>query len=470
MPVPADPNVSMQVWIKAGSQDDPAGKEGLAQLTAAMLAEGGTEAMSYEKILEALYPMAASYSGNVDKEMTLFRGTVHKDNARAFARHFVDALTRPRFDEADFERLRDNAVSYLENVLRFSSDEELGKAALTAGVFAGTPYAHVEDGAVAALKALTLDDVKAFYRRHYTRDTIVLGVGGGYGDDLVARLVAGLGRLPAGERVPAPEVAPAPLSGRAVTIVEKPGPSTAISFGAPIDVRRGSREFYALWVANSWLGEHRNSASHLFQVIREARGMNYGDYSYIEAFPDGGSRSMPPQGVGRRHQMFEVWIRPVPEEQAVFALRAALREVEGLIERGLTPEQFEETRSFLSKYVLHFAETTAERLGYAIDDRYYGIDDHLDTFRKVLSELTVDEVNAAIKKHLQTKDLVIALVTEHAQAMKDKLVSDAPTPMTYGAGIEKPPEILAEDALIAKHPLGIAADKVTITPVTEFAR
>jgi zinc protease len=95
-------------------------------------------------------------------------------------------------------------------------------------------------------------------------------------------------------------------------IVEKPGPSTAISLGYPIDLHRGSREFYALWIANSWLGEHRNSSSHLYKVIREKRGMNYGDYSYIEAFPQGGFRTMPPTGVGRRQQMFEVWIRPVP--------------------------------------------------------------------------------------------------------------------------------------------------------------
>jgi hypothetical protein len=58
--------------------------------------------------------------------------------------------------------------------------------------------------------------------------------------------------------------------------------------------------------------------------------MNYGDYSYIEAYPNGGRRSMPPTGVGRRAQMFEVWIRPVPRAQALFALRAALREVDTL--------------------------------------------------------------------------------------------------------------------------------------------
>jgi len=467
MPVAADPNVSLQVWVKVGSQDDPPGKEGLAQLTAQVLSEGGTQKLAYEKILESLYPLAAGYGAQVDKEMTMFRGTSHRDNADQFAGYFIDALTRPGFAEADFERLRDNSVSYLENVLRFSSDEELGKAALYGAIFAGTPYAHVVEGTVSSLKGLTLDDVKAFCAAHYTRDNVVLGLGGGYSAELEERVKAGLGRLPAGKVEARVFVQPV-VSGRKVTIVEKPGPSTAISFGAPIDVARGSKDFYALWVANSWLGEHRNSASHLYQVIREARGMNYGDYSYIESFPDGGSRSMPPQGVGRRHQIFEVWIRPVPEAQALFALRAAMHEVEQLFTNGMTQAQFDETKSFLSKYVLHFAENTSDRLGYAIDDRYYGIEDHLKTFRKVLGELTLDDVNAAIKAHLQSKDLQFAIVTEHAQDLAAKLASGAPTPMSYT--VDKPADVLEADKVIEKYPLGISAGDITIIPVKEFAQ
>jgi zinc protease len=98
--------------------------------------------------------------------------------------------------------------------------------------------------------------------------------------------------------------------------------------------------------------------SHLFHVIRETRGLNYGDYSYIEAFPEGGERNMPPVNVARRQQLFEVWIRTLPNDKAVFALRAALRELTALVDHGLTQEQFELSRTFL-KYSLHFAETTS---------------------------------------------------------------------------------------------------------------
>jgi zinc protease len=466
-PVPEDPNVVLELWFKVGSQDDPAGKEGLASLVGDMLSEGGTRSKSYDQILAELFPLAAGYSVAVDKEMTVVTGSVHRDKAAEFYALFSDALLNPGFRAEDFERLRDQAVNALEKTLRFSSDEELGKATLTARVFRGTRYAHPGLGTVQGLKSLTLADVEQFWRAHFTKENVVLALGGAYSDGLRSRVQADLARLPSG--TPAPAAAPTPerLTGRHAVIVEKPGPSTAISFGFPLDVHRGSDEFYALWLANSWLGEHRNSSSHLYQVIREARGINYGDYSYIEAFPRGGQRQQAPTGVGRRAQLFEVWVRPVPEDRAVFSLRAALREVEKLARDGMSREDFEFTKAFLQKYCLHFAEDTEARLGYAVDDRYYGLSEaHLAKFRRRMQALTLEEVNAAIRKHLKPENMAFAFVTANAAQLKDALASEAPSPIDYG-GVPKPAEILAEDEEIERYPLRIPAANVQIVPVTQ---
>jgi zinc protease len=469
LPVAQDPNVAFKIWFKVGSQDDPPGKPGLAALTGALLSGGGTTTRAYDQILVALYPLAASYDVSTDKEMSVFSGVTHKDNVGAFYPLFVDALLSPGFREDDFTRLRDNAVNAIEKDLRYSSDEELGKVTLYEQAWKGTPYAHLDLGTVESLEAMTLQDVKDFWAAHYTAENAVIGLGGSYDEGLPARLLADLARLPSGTPAATPAPQPPALSGRHVTIVQKDGQSTAISFGAPIDVRRGSREWYALAIANSWLGEHRNSSSHLYQVIREARGMNYGDYSYIEAYPHGGQRSLPPTGVGRRQHLFEVWIRPVKEPQAVFALRAALREVERLNHEGLTQEQFDFTRKFLKGYTLHYAETTEDRLGYALDDRFYGIPDpgHLETYRQMLDTITLEECNAAIKKWMQADNLQIAIVTEHAADLAGRLASGEPSPMDY-ADIPKPAEVLEEDKLIESWPLKIAASSITIVPVDEM--
>ncbi|MFT5051184.1 MAG: zinc protease [Chlamydiales bacterium] len=468
LPVQADPNVAFAVWFQVGTQNDPAGKEGLAQLTGSLLSNGGTQRLAYDQILERMFPLAASYGVSVDKEMTVMRGSVHRDKLAEFQALFLDALLRPGFRAEDFERIKDQAISSVEKGLRYSSDEELGKAALYGAVFAGTPYGHNDGGAVGALRSITLDEVEAFWRTHYTAANAVIALGGSYPDGLPAQLGSELAALPQGQPAPVPAPQAAAIEGRHVLLVEKPGPSTAISFGYPIDVHRGSREYYALWIANSWLGEHRNSSSHLYNVIREKRGMNYGDYSYIEAFPSGGFLTKPPTNVGRRQHLFEVWIRPVPEERALFALRAGLREVQHLAENGLTREQFEFTRKFLRNYCLHFAETTSQRLGYAIDDRFYGLErSHLATLREMTESITYEEVQAAITTHLQVDNLQIAMVTANAAALGEQITSDAPSPIDYGE-IEMGADILAEDKQIEIYPLNVSAANLRIVPVEKM--
>jgi len=467
LPVPDDPTITFKIWFPVGSKEDPAGKEGLAHLTGQMIAEAATTENSWSAILEKQFPLATSYSIRVDKDMTVLSGRTHRDNVDAFLALFSDAFARPAFLDEDFQRHRQDAVNAIETNLRYAGDEELGKAALHAAVFAGTPYEHPPIGTVSGLKAITLDDVRSFWTTWYRRDKAVLALGGGYDDAVLKRFREALDALPEGGEAPEAVAVPAPdlAPGRHVVLVDKPGADASISFGFPIDVRRGDDDFYALWLATSWLGEHRNSASHLYKVIREARGLNYGDYAYIEWYPEGGMRQMPPTGVGRSRQIFEVWIRTLPNENARFALRAALRELETLVADGLTEEQFELTRSFLDKYILHYATTTAERLGYAVDDAYYGIaaPGHLARFRQKMASLTREQVNDAVRRHLDPANARIAIVTGTAGALATALAADDPSPIAYPT--PKPEEVLAEDEIIASYPLRLAPEKISTVAV-----
>ncbi|MEZ4361373.1 MAG: pitrilysin family protein [Kofleriaceae bacterium] len=471
LPATQEPSVTLAAWFRVGSQDDPAGKEGLAWLTAQMVSRAATTAHRYDEILTLLYPMAASYEASLDREMTVISGRASSADSAAFLQLFGEAFTQPAFAQADFERLRTEGVSFLEKNLRYALDEELGKAILNGALFHGTPYAHPTVGTVAGLKAITLADVKAFWQEHYAADRVVFGLAGGWTDELRVALVSARDKLPA---VRAPLTLPAlntvAAPGRRVVLVEKPGADASISMGHLLDVRRGDPDFAALYLAASWLGEHRNSSSHLYQVIREARGLNYGDYAYVEAYPRGGFRQLPPANVGRRRQAFELWIRTLPNTNAVFALRAALRETDHLIQHGLTAEQFELTRNFLMKYVLHYAASTQDRLLWSLDDAFYGLaQPHLTKLRADLAALTLEQVNAAIKRHLSTQNLTIAIATGEPDKLKAQLASDAPTPPTYAT--PKPESVTNEDKVIAAYPLGISAADITVLPVDAmFAR
>lgn len=463
LPVGDDPTVSYRIMFYAGSQYDPPGKEGLAALTARMIAEGATKQHRYEEILDLLFPIAGGYDASCTVETVVISGRIHKDNVAAFQPLFLQAIVEPAFRSEDLDRIRSDMISYLENTLRYSGDEELGKTVLYETMFAGTPYGHIPAGRVKALKSITLDDVRAFYQTHYSYDNCMIGLGGGYQADTLDSLKAGLEKLPRVGVVPPPAIDAKPIEGLHVTIVEKDAPATAISIGARLDVLRGEPDWYPLALANSWFGEHRNSASHLYQVIREVRGLNYGDYSYIEHFANGGELEFPAPNDPRRKQIFEMWIRPMPDAWAHFALRAALRELNRLVEGGLTEEQVLEKRAALSKYVFHFAPTTMSRLGYAMDDKFYHIvGSHIDLYRRAMQGLTRDRVNEAVTKHVQCKDLQVVIITKDAQALRKALLADAPSPITYPT--QRPAAVLKEDQQIINYPLHIRPENVRIIP------
>lgn len=462
-----DPTITFRIAFKVGSQNDPVGKEGLAYLTSRMLTESGTQKFTYEQILEKLYPLATSYSADATTEITVFYGRVHKDNLKEFYDLLIEQLLEPGFRQEDFERLKDEQLTYLTTILKYSSDEELGKAVLYNNIFEGTPYGHILQGTISSIQNITLDDVKNFYKQYFNRNNFILGVGGNFDENLVSQLWNDLQKLPDGKQTEKVIINSKAINGFNVTIVEKNAPATAISMGYPINILRGQKEWYALAIANSWFGEHRNSSSHLYQVIREARGLNYGDYSYIEHFPNGGSYQMPPVNVPRLNQIFEIWIRPVPNETRHFVLRTALRELQILVDNGLTNEQFELTRNFLKKYILNYATTTSRKLGYAIDDKYYGINgSHLELFKKYLNEITLEDVNSAIKKNLQSENMEIVFVTNNANDLKERLINNTPSPIQYTS--PKPKSILEEDKVISEYKLNIQKDKVKIKQLDEL--
>lgn len=462
-----DPTISFRVLFNVGSQNDPAGKEGLAALTATLITEGSTTKHSYEEILELLYPMAASIGEQVDKEMTVFTGRTHVDNVDEYYALFKEVLLEPAFKQEDFERVKSDYLNYVKTSLRYSQDEVLGKETLYEFIFAGTPYAHIEEGTVKSLESLTLADVKQFYENNYTRNNVVIGLGGGYEGGLPKQVDRDFKTLPEGVPAAVPPPAPGAIRGLQIKIVEKDAQATAISFGFPIGVTRGNKDFYALAMATSWLGEHRNSFSHLYEVIREKRGLNYGDYAYIEHFPRGHRRQFPPPNVARRQQIFQVWIRPVPNEARVFAFRAAMRELQDLVENGMTQEEFELTRKFLKGYILHYAPTTTAKLGYALDDRFYGNEEeHWSTFARMLDELTLEDVNAALKKYLTFENVKVAFVTPDAEGLQRTLVTNEASPITYSS--EKPAEVYEEDKEISTYPLSVRPENVTIVTAEEM--
>jgi zinc protease len=247
-----------------------------------------------------------------------------------------------------------------------------------------------------------------------------------------------------------------------VQLVDKPCIATAMSIGFPIDVTRSDPDFFALMVANSYFGEHRTFNGVLMQHMRGLRGLNYGDYSYLENFTEQGDTVYPAPNDARRQQYFSIWIRPVAHKDRHFALRQALRELKIFVDKGLSQQDFDTTRQFLLNYTKLWAQTLDARLGYKLDSRFYGLDDFLARVQTELPKLTVADVNCAIQKHLQYQNLRIVAVTTDAEAFKQALLANTPSPKVYAE--PTPPEVLKEDQEIQAYKLDLK--NVTIVPAT----
>ncbi|HEX7488808.1 MAG TPA: insulinase family protein, partial [Anaeromyxobacteraceae bacterium] len=374
---------------------------------------------------------AAELEAVTDKETTVFAGRCPKEALERFLPILLDVVRRPRFDPQEVERLRSRAIDAIAKGLRTESDEELGKEALSLSIYGGHPYGHFTGGTVQGLKSITADDIKAHWRRVFTLARLSLGAAGGYEGDLPARLAQELSGLPAGSpraTLPAPVTA-APR----FLLVEKTSPATAISMGFTWDVRRGDPDFPALVVAVSALGEHRQGAAfRLFDELREIRGLNYGDYAYPEHFVQAPGGALPEVNHPRSHQEFTVWIRPVEPPHRLFTIRAALYEIDRWRREGLTQEELDRVKRFLAGYTLTFDQTDSRKLGYALDDRFYGLErPWLETLRARIAALKLEEVNAALRRHVDPVRLRIVVATHGAAELAAELRKGAPSPITY---------------------------------------
>jgi zinc protease len=464
LPIEGTAAVAVKVLFYTGSADDPPTKEGLTMVTARLIAEGGSASMTYPEILKAFYPMSTELQVQVDKEQTVFSLLVHKDHVQKLAPILGEILSKPRLGEKDFERIRRDLVDDIEKRLRATDDENLGKELLNQMLYpAGHPYHHSVLGTIEGLKAMTAADVKAHYARVFGKRRMLIGIAGAVDDAVRSAIVGALSGIGEGEPRLASIPRPPPVAKNEVLIVQKSAKAVAVSMGAPHGAFRGHPDFAELALVQSYFGEHRQFHGILMSEMREKRGLNYGDYAYVESFiQEGWSRDVR-TNISRRRQHFSMWIRPVDPKDAVFAIRLALFLRDRLVKQGITPEGLDQTQQFLTGYTRLWELTPLRKLGWTLDSRFYGIEgDYLESYRARIGKLTKGEIDAAIKKHLSTP-LKIAIVAEDAEGLRARLLSGERSKKEYGA---KPPEdVPALDAEMAGFPLGLSEADVHVVPI-----
>ena len=481
LPLPKSDKIVVKLMFRNGSISDPQGMDGMTELTSSLLLDGGTKTLSSGQVKEMMYPWAARLYSSTDKEVSIFTFEFHKDHEAFMVPLLIDFFMQPGFHEEDFLRLKSNQANYVNEIIRASSDEDYSKMGLEDLLFRGTNYQHMVSGTTSGIEKITLEALRNHYKSNFTKTDLLVGIAGSYSEGLKKKLEDAFKKLP-----DAPNVKPGVGKGNKpngieVEIISKSNAlGSAIFAGFPLEITRKDDDFAALMVANSWLGEHRKSYSRLYQKIREQRSMNYGDYTYIEWYGNGGSNMLPQPGFPRSSNYFSIWLRPVqtaeglkkqypelasiPVGHAHFALRMAMREMKSMIENGMTEEDFELTRDFLRSYIKLYVQTPSKQLGFLMDSRFYNRTDYILELDALLEKLTLADVNGALRDYWQTENMFITIVTDDSEAepLKKSLMNNDVSPMSYSNTLKAtlPAELLKEDDEVASFRLNVK--KVTI--------
>lgn len=458
VPVQDSPLIYLQVTVQAGSAYDPVGQEGVAWLAAQMLRQGGAGDRTPDQVDQALYDLGADIDVVVDKEWVTFRGKALAADADTFVPLFTELITEPAWDPDAFERLQQQALDHVQTGI-LDSDERLGDQVLDMWLHEGHPYGHPVQGRAGVLETLSLEQVTQWYGDAYVRSAVTVGIAGDV--ESAAGFANSLLVLPAAKPLHATPKPRPKVKGRHLLVVETPTASTGVHFGHPIDVDRGHPDWPALFLAMVHFGEHRESHGRLYSTMRTERGLNYGDYAYLEHYEQVGWSSTQELGTARTQPQFAVWLRPTTVENGPFALKLALDLTETLVQDGLSQAEFEQTQRYLSARIGTWAMTPQRRLGFAVEARAQRVPDRLVDLPARIDALTLDQVNDALIEHIHPENLRIVVVTADGQRFVDAVIEDQDTPIVYN-GVTPTPEQAAMDQRISSTRL--ALDSWSIVP------
>lgn len=266
----------------AGSVQDPAGKEGVANLLSTMLDEGAGD-LDSSAFQARLADLNVKLSFDADRDA--FHGeltTLAENRDEAFDLLRL-ALTAPRFEAEPIARMRSQAISQLRRSER--DPDSIAGRLWASTAFPDHPYGRPANGTEATVAQLGPNDLADFHKRAFARGNLVVGVVGAIDAATLAPLLdKTFGGLPeSASLTPVPAVEPK-SGARAEDGFESP--QTVIRFGGP-GLLRADPDFIPAYVMNHILGGG-TFTSWLFEEVREKRGLAYSIYTYLLPYEHAG--------------------------------------------------------------------------------------------------------------------------------------------------------------------------------------
>lgn len=390
------PVASVALVITRGGSSDPAGKFGLASLTAAMLDEGaGTrDALALADAIDFLGASISTGAGFDASTISLYTPVSRLDDALAL---MADVALRPAFADAELERLRAERLTSLLQVR--DNPPAIGATAFPRLIYGETHrYGTSIAGTTASVTGLAAGDLRAFHATHYRPENAhLIVVGDVSASDVMATLERQFGGWTAtGAAAPAPAadaLAPPAKAARTVVLIDKPGAAQSVIRIGWAGVARATPDYYALQVLNTILGG--SFTSRLNTNLRETHGYAYGAGSGFDM------RLAPGPFVATANVQTDKTAESMTEFfKELDAIGEAipadeLSKAKNYVALGF-PQDFETTRDIASKL--------AEQVIYGLPDGYY------DGYMAKIQAVTAAEVEAAADRHITPDAFIVVVV------------------------------------------------------------
>ncbi len=395
------PFVSVVVAFASGSAYDPPGKEGLARCTARMLRRG-SEGLSADDVEDTIDRLGGEFGADGSISSTSVHFEVIRRSLEPFGDLVQKLIGSPTFDDGELARLIREAQA--EIVEARDSDRALASRAFRRTLFADHPYGRRVAGSIASLGSITKADIRAFYETHYTRANALVAVSGDVdraeAETLINKVLA---RLPEGKLVSDTVPEPTVKKGRHLVFVDKPERTQTQMVIGGLGTHPRDSDHFDVIVGNTAFGG--TFTSKLMEEVRGKRGWSYGASSRFS--------------VDRRREAFTMWTAPKATDAAA-CLALELDLVKNLRKDGLVEADIAFVKNYIRRSHAFEIDTARKRVHQPLEEALYGLPEgYYASYLDRIGAVTIEGVNAGLKKRVPEDDIVIGVVGTYAEIGKD---------------------------------------------------
>ena len=390
------PVVAANLVIKTGSDANPVEKAGLANFVAAMLDEG-TSTRGALEIADEVSRLGASLNTGSSMDATTVSARSLTANFPATLDLLADIALRPSFPAEEIERQRSQRLGQL--VQQRDNPGQVAAQVMAMALYGGRhPYGYTEIGTEASMKAMTRDEMLAFWRQNFVPNNAALVVAG----DISMTELRALAEKTFGgwaQGTPARPVLGAPDTTSArVIVVDMPGtPQTQLRV-AGIGAARSSPDFRALQVMNNALGGLFSSRINM--NLREQHGYSYGTYS---------------QFVFRRGAGPFAVAGGVRTDATAASVSEIFKEIAGMIEKPMSENELQKAKDSLANSIPAAFETSLNAVNGFSNIFIYDLGlDYYTRYAQQVNAVTAAQALDVAKRYIVPDRLVVIAVGDRA--------------------------------------------------------